>query len=72
MGVYWKLPTRHKCHSSENDMVYMCVFIEGCVRQWQQGYIWVYFLFKAEAAQETTEADCHSAALEMGNHWRDT
>lgn len=27
----------------------------------------VYFLFKAEAAQETAGADCHSAAPELGN-----
>lgn len=53
-------------------MVYMRVFMCGrglraIQRQWQQGYIWVYFLFQAKAAQETTGADCHSAAPEMGN-----
>jgi len=51
-------------------MVFTRVFM--CVRgmraaRWQRSYIGVYFLFKAEAAQETTGADCHSAAPEMGN-----
>lgn len=46
----------------------MCVAGLRAMRQRrQQSYIWLYFLSKAEAAQETTEADCHSAAPEMGN-----
>lgn len=50
--------------------VYLCGWGLRAVlwqRQWQQGYIGVYFLSKAEAVQETTEAHCHSAAPEMSN-----
>ncbi|TNN66304.1 hypothetical protein EYF80_023440 [Liparis tanakae] len=35
--------------------------------RWRRSYIGGYFLFKAEAAQETTGAACHRAAPERGN-----